>query len=251
MVVGAGSDHLQAAEEFARLAEELSRPGSEGPTLERIVSLAVETIDGCDYCGVSLRDHTGKITTPASTDPLVVRADELQYRLEEGPCLDVFWALDTAFIDNLTLDTRWPRWIQHAARLGIGSVLSVRLDAPAGQAHASLNLYAEKPYAFDPTDLAIASIYARHAGTALDAARTQDQMSSAIRSRQLIGVAQGILMQRFGLTLDSSFEVLRRYSQDHNVKLRTIAENLVRAGGLPTGTVLEEVILLPRPDDQV
>jgi hypothetical protein len=164
--------------------------------------------------------------------------------------VDVFWTLDTAFIDDLAVDTRWPRWIPQAARLGIGSVLSLRLEAPAGQAHASLNLYAEKPYAFDPTDLAIASIYARHAGTALDVARTQDQMSSAIRSRQIIGVAQGILMQRFGLSLDSSFEVLRRYSQDHNVKLRTIAENLVKACGLPTGTLLEEVILTPPTDDQ-
>ncbi|HEY9291301.1 MAG TPA: GAF and ANTAR domain-containing protein [Microlunatus sp.] len=228
----AGDDDLQTAEEFSRLAAELSRQGPEGPTLDRIVTLAVETIDHCDYCGVSLRDDSGRITTPASTDPVVDQVDELQHRLAEGPCLDVLWALDTSFIDDTGTDDRWPRWTPEASRRGIGSVLSLRLEAPAGQAHASLNLYAEKPYAFDSTDLAIASIYARHAGTALNAARTQDQMSTALRSRQVIGVAQGILMQRFGLTLDGSFEVLRRYSQDHNVKLRVIAENLVRAGGL-------------------
>ncbi|MBO0813308.1 MAG: GAF and ANTAR domain-containing protein [Microlunatus sp.] len=248
-VLGAPGD-LQAAEEFSRLAQELSRQGSEGPTLDRIVSLAVETIDGCDYCGISLRDPNGRITTPAATDPIVDQVNELQHRLQEGPCLDVSWALDTFFVDNMFTDTRWPRWTPEATRLGIGSTLSVLLDAPAGQSHASLNLYAEKPYAFDPTDLAIASIYARHAGTALGMARAHDQMSAAMHSRQIIGVAQGILIQRFGLTLDSSFEVLRRYSQDHNIKLRTIAQNLVNAGGLPKAdrTELDKVTLAPPAD---
>lgn len=227
------SPELRYAQEFAALSEELSRKEREQPTLDGIVALAVETIDSCDYCGVSVRQRDGKLTTPAGTGPIVVEADRLQDELGEGPCVDTLW-LDTYVVPDLEHETRWPRWATRAAELGIRSALSLRLDTPDDrQATASLNLYAIAPEAFDNTDLAIASIFARHAGTALSGARTRDELRTAMRSRQVIGVAQGILIQRFGLTLDQSFEVLRRFSQNHNIKLRVLAEELVRSGGIP------------------
>jgi GAF domain-containing protein len=224
---------LKYAEEFARLAGELSREPEEQPTLERIVSLAVQTIDNCDHCGVSVRESDGRITTHAASDPVVERADRLQYELQQGPCLEAIWTLDSYLIEDLAAEDRWPQWCQAAISAGIGSVLSVRLEMPHPGVDGSLNLYAERRGAFDVTDLAVAGIFARHAGTALTGARSQDQLRSALHSRQIIGVAQGVLMQRFRLSLDQSFELLRRYSQYHNVKLRELAENLVRNGGIP------------------
>jgi hypothetical protein len=227
------ADELSYAEQFAELSSQLLRERQELPTLDRVVALAVETIESSDYASISVRTGN-EVETPASTDPLAFDADELQYRLAEGPCLEAIWASDACLIDDLTVETRWPRWARLVAESGIRSVLSVRIQAPEGDTLASLNLYARQPRAFDDTDLAIATIFARHAGAAIHGNRHHNHLRAAIQSRQLIGAAQGILMQRYGLDLDQAFELLRRYSQDHNVKLRQLAENLVRTGQIPT-----------------
>lgn len=182
-----------------------------------------------------VRESDGRITTHAASDPIVRQVDELQYRLAEGPCVQAIWSMDSYLIEDLATDPRWPTWAPQAAALGIGSVLAVRLEVPGQEIDAALNLYAERRHAFEVTDLAVAGIFGAHAGTALGGARAQDQLRTALHSRQIIGVAQGILMQRFRLNLDQSFELLRRYSQDHNVKLRDLAEKLVGSGGIPDG----------------
>lgn len=223
---------LEYAEDFARLAEQLLAEPQEQPTLERIVGLAVQVVDPCDYCAITLKESDGRLTTPASTDPIATQAAELENRLHEGPCLDAIWHLGTVDVDDMEVETRWPRWAPAAADLGIRSMLSVRLDLTGQPIVASLNLFACRPDLFDSTDLAIASIFARHAAQALAVVRTQEGLRSAARSRQIIGVAEGMLMERFGLTLDQAFELLRRYSQTYNVKLRVLAERLVESGGI-------------------
>lgn len=226
---------VQRAEQFARISAELLANQAEQPTLERIVHLAVETIPACDSCGIFLKQGEKSVVTAASTDPLVDKAHALQQQLGQGPCLETIWQLDTCLIDDLRAETRWPEWVSRAADLGIGSALSLRLQT-AGATLGSLNLYATDPRAFDHTDVAIASIFARHAAAALDAVKEVSGLRTALRSRQLIGVAQGMLMQRYRLSLDQSFEVLRRYSQDENIKLRDLAEQLVHEGQLPTSS---------------
>lgn len=221
---------LTYAEVFARLAEELSQEPEEEPTLERIAQQAVATVPNCDYCAISVREPGGVIKTLAATDPIVTRSDELQYQFGEGPCLDVIWELDTCLVPDLENEQRWPGWAPRAAGLGIGSILSIRLETSAGQALAGLNLYAERTHAFEHSDVAIASVFARHASAALTGARAYRGARAAMWSRQTIGIAQGILMQRFQLTLDQAFEVLRRYSQNYNVKLKDLAEHLAGQG---------------------
>lgn len=223
---------LKYAEDFARLSEELHREHHEQPALELIVARAVETIDVCDRCGISLREPDGTIVTVAGTDEIVTAVDELQIRYQEGPCYNALWSLDTYLVVDIDAETRWPRWTAEAKRYGIGSVLSLRLEGGDGQALAALNLYADRAGVYDATDLGVASIFARHASSALAGIQHDDNVRAALRSRQVIGVAQGMLMQRFGLSLDQSFEMMRRYSQAHNVKLRQLAENLVQAGGI-------------------
>jgi GAF domain-containing protein len=223
---------LVRAAEFARISGEMHAQPEEQPTLDRIVELAVESIPACDFCGVTLSTKVG-VETPAASSPVVEKLDALQNELGEGPCLSAIWALDTYVIDDVGADERWPHWSPRAHELGIGSVLSLRLFTPT-QVLGALNLYAAAKVAFDPTDVAVASIFARHAADALDVAQERNGLRIALRSRQLIGVAQGMLMQRYELTLDQSFEVLRRYSQDQNIRLRDLAEQLVADGHIPT-----------------
>lgn len=224
-------DALRYAEEFARLSQELNQ-GDQLSTMERIVEAAVESVEPCDWCTATVWHADGQVETAASTSPEASVADELQYKLGEGPCLDAIWRMGVFVIENLAAEPRWPEWAPQAAALGIGSVLSVRIDTSGSGTRAALNLYSAAAGSFDHADVAIASIFARHASSALEGAVQQDQLRAAARSRLVIGVAEGILMQRFGLTLDQSFELLRRYSQTHNIKLRVLAENLVAAGGI-------------------
>lgn len=206
----------------------LAEPEHES-TLDRVVQLAVQTIPAADECGVVLRRPGGGIDTPAATSPTILELDDLQDELRQGPCVEAIWSLDTWVINDMTTEARWPQWTSHAVRAGIGSALSVRIETHADVIGA-LNLYARAARAFDHTDIAVASIFARHTAYALAVVDQREQMNMALLSRQVIGAAQGMLMQRYGLNLDQSFEVLRRYSQESNIKLRDLAQHLVQHG---------------------
>lgn len=231
--VPAGQERYTWAQRFAQLSQDLAAEPEPEPTLERIVHAAMETIAGVDECGVSLRHRDGSIETPAATSPLARRLDDLQYELNEGPCLDTVWTLDTHVIRDLRTETRWPAWCARAAQLGIRSALSVRIQTQ-DDVIGALNLAARNPDAFDHTDVALASIFARHAANALAFANQTSQLNAALHTRQAIGAAQGMLMQRYGLTLDQAFEVLRRYSTENNIKLRDLAQRLIAAGPITT-----------------
>lgn len=241
-VVAYDAADLARQSSFEEISRELLHTAGEQPTLERITELAVATIDGCDACGVSIRRSDGSVDTPACTSALVEQSDALQYQLGEGPCLDAIWKMDMYLIDDLATETRWPQWAPAAVDLGFAAILSLRLETPE-HTLGGLNLYSHTRAAFDNTDVMIASIFARHASNALSITRRHDGLQDALRTRQVIGIAQGMLMQRYGLTLDQSFEVLHRYSNDNNVRLRVVAEQLVAAGRVTSG--IQDAIATP------
>lgn len=209
---------------FADIARLLEAEPDTQATLDQIVTLAREAI-ACDHAGISLL-HGRKQVETASSAAVVERADALQHELGEGPCLQVIWTHDTFLVEDMASDERWPRWGPAAAELGLCSILAVRLFTH-GQTHGALNLYACTPRHFDADDVAVAHIYATHASVALAAARQEENLRRAVDARHLVGQAQGILMERYDLDADRAFEVLRRYSQVSNTKLRTIAEQVV------------------------
>ena len=97
----------------------------------------------------------------------------------------------------------------------------------------ALNLFDPEPDRFDADDVAVAQVLARHAGIALATSQRVENLELAIDARKLIGQAQGILMERFDLDADRAFEVLRRFSQDRNIKLREVAQRLIDTRKLP------------------
>lgn len=214
--------------QLARIVEELTRQPEEQYTLQVIVDHVVENIPGCDLCGVSIRRAGRRVETPASTDELVGTLDSAQYDLGEGPCLDALWEHEIFVARDLRDEGRWPRWSPIAVEHGVRSVLSVRL-ATEDAALGSINLYGFAVGAFDDSSVDMAAVYARLAAVALLNVRETSGLRSALQSRLIIGVAQGILMERYGLSLNRSFEVLRRRSQETNVKLREVARELVDA----------------------
>jgi GAF domain-containing protein len=204
----------------------------EEPTLQAVAERAVGVVPGCDYASVSLRRRRGRVETSASTSELATACDELQYDLREGPCLEAVWDEDFYLVDDAADDSRWPRWGRRVARLGVGSVLAVRLSAE-GETLGALNLYAEQPHAFGADDVDVARIFTVHASNALNRARLVSGLQAAIQGRHLIGVAQGILMATHDLTMEQAFDLLRRCSSESNTKLRDLAQHVVDTGHLP------------------
>lgn len=222
---------------FARISRELMEQAQDVPTLRLVAEGAVEAVPGADWCGVSLRRRRHRVENVASTSPVADACDALQYELDEGPCLEAIWDSECYLADDIRTDPRWPRWGPRVAAEGVGSVLAIRL-ATKQETLGAINLYAARVGAFEQDDVDLALIYAVHATNAMNASRLVTGLQTAVQSRHTIGVAQGILMSRYGLSLDHSFEVLRRYSSHRNVKLHDLAASIVETGGLPglTGT---------------
>ncbi len=206
-------------------------------TLDQVVRLAVDTIEGCDFAGVFLvRGVT--VTTPVCTDPLVIEVDELQYEASEGPCLEALAQGAAFYADDLGSDSRWPDFGPRAVASGMRSLLALPMlmDGAPG----ALNLYARYPQAFGVIDRGRGLLLASMAGMAFSSARTHEdeerrsaQLHAALATRELIGQAQGILMERERITSDQAFDILRRASQHLNLKLRDIAQYLIDTGLSP------------------
>jgi GAF domain-containing protein len=137
-------------------------------------------------------------------------------------------------IDDLEADDRWPGFANEAGDMGIKSVLSTP-HSTGGSATGALNLYSFAAGAFAQEAQDTATVLARHATIAIanrhalgDGEHLANQLREAILSREVIGEAKGILMERDGLSSDEAFDALRALSQSQNRKLRTIAEEIVR-----------------------
>ena len=219
------------ASDFADIAQRLHAQNDVEDTLQGIAEMACETIRA-HMCGVMMVHRGNKVETAAVTDEVVQRADDLQIELGEGPCLEAIDDRTTFLIRDTRTETRWATWCSGVADLGIRSVVSVRLFTQSGPI-GSLTVYGREPDQFDADDAVLAAIYAGHASVALAAARTESGLRQAMDGRHLIGLAQGILMERFDLSSEKAFAVLRRYSQDRNMKLRNVAAHVVESRGLP------------------
>ncbi|MEV4052171.1 GAF and ANTAR domain-containing protein [Amycolatopsis sp. NPDC049688] len=237
-----GQDGEPAPGPLARQIADLTRTlldatPTVGGVLKLVVGAAAALVPGADLVSVTLRDADGTYHTPVGTDPVADQLDQVQYDHREGPCVEsarpdgpaLGWSQD------LGRDPRWPAFGPAAARHGYHSVLATALlpDARPPRLSGALNIYSRTPGAFGGPAIDTALLLATHASLAL--AHTQAVVSAeleaahlrrAVDSRDVIGQAKGILMQRRGITADEAFDVLRRASQDLNVKLADLAKTL-------------------------
>nr|WP_246567604.1 GAF and ANTAR domain-containing protein [Streptomyces flaveus] len=220
------------AEQMALLARDLLAQDSLQATLEEIAAAAVRLVDGCDAAGI-LAVRKGRAVTLAACGDTVSESDRLQGELGEGPCFDLARRRDGERVYRIEDMTQpqpaWPQFAAQARTLGIGSMTGVLLYTD-NEDFGALNLYSRHPGAFGK-DIEIAGwLLASHAAVAVADARTIDQLQHAMDTRHAVGEAMGILMERHQLSEDDAFNVLRRISQHHNIKLRDVAQR-VRADG--------------------
>jgi GAF domain-containing protein len=224
-----GDDVAAALHELSHL---LVSEESVQTTLQRVVDLAAQTIDGCDAAGVTLDDHKGYMTA-AYTDERTLAVDRGQYELDEGPCLQ---AMRDMAILRVTVDEaedRWPEFSAGARSNDISSFLAAPLVV-RGEAIGALNLYSRSGDGFGVVDDVLIALYGAQAAIALANATTYDgarrlseQLQEAINSRAVIEQAKGILMHEHRFSAEEAFQLLRRRSTTTNTKLRTLAQQIV------------------------
>ena len=194
-----------------------------------------------DTASISVLGPGGTMQPAACSDAIAADADRLQWQTGEGPCLDAVHPEphgpgpeQPVAAADLATEHRWPRWAPAATELGIRTVAALRLftDHTVG----SLSLYAQHPKALDRNTMDNAQIVAALTSAVLAQVCNERDLWRAVHSRGVIGQAQGMLMQRYGLTAESAFAVLRRYSQQHNTKLVVLAEQIITTGELPKST---------------
>lgn len=215
---------------MAELARSFDGAGTDlDATLQRITAAAVELIPGADSADVLVIADRGKYESYAATSQLPPQIDSLQARVGEGPCVDA--ATETVFTrsDDLAAESRWPLFTAAAVEAGVRSILSFRLYTHNMQAGA-LNLFSSEPNVFDEESIHIGEVLAAHAAIAFVSARRQTQLHSAIASRDLIGQAKGMLMERFAVSADRAFAMMVTLSQESNVPVATIAGRIVELG---------------------
>ena len=206
-------------------------------TLDQVIALAVNTIEGCDYAGIFVAEGDA-VTAPLFTDPVVAEVGVVQNRTGEGPCLDAMAQGIAFYAEDLGDDPRWPRFAPEVQVSGVRSMLALPLLVNG--APGALNLCARYPRAFGVIDRGRGLLLAAMAGLAFSSAQTREDeerraanLHAALATREIIGQAQGILMERERITSDQAFDILRRASQHVNLKLRDIAQNLVDTGERP------------------
>jgi len=213
-----------------RAARELTGRGSmsdRGQTLSDIVEAAVETVPEADAGGITVTTH-GQVVSRHTTTPTITKLAELQAELGEGPCISALHEPpENGIIVAQDLDgadgRRWPQFAPLAVEAGYHAMLSVQIAYQPGPTSAALNLYAARAEVFDADARTTAELFAVQAATLLYGCEQAVHLQSAVDSRDVIGQAKGILMERFGVDDEGAFRMLERSSQDTNLKLVKVA----------------------------
>jgi GAF domain-containing protein len=214
--------------------------------LHELAAIATRQVAADLSCAMTMR-QSGRPVTVACSDPLAARVDEVQYRLDDGPCLHALRAGEIVGIDDTAEQEHWPEFEAEAAAAGVRSCLALPLIADTrdeeSQPVGALNLYARNASAFGEIETRRAENFAGKASGALALASRltsyavlNEQLRASLVSRSVIDQALGIIMARGGLgsghreqrlTQDRAFELLRTASQNTNTKLRDIARAIV------------------------
>ena len=222
-----------AIQQLADAARSMQDTTGTQEMLDEAVQVATEIIVGCDLAGMSIVNPRG-IDTPAGSGDALKRLDSLQFELKEGPCYDALHTHEIVLGRDLANDPRWPSWGPRVAtEIGVGSIVSYRLFT-TDDTLGAMNLYSLRTDAFDTDDIHNGGALAAHVAVALAEAQNVTHLETAIHVRTAIGRAEGILMERFDLSPAQAFAVLRRVSQDRNIKLNRVAAELVRTRKTPS-----------------
>ena len=203
-----------------------------------VVSLAEATIGGADGVSVTL-NREGWLTTVAASDTTVAAMDAEQYATGEGPCVEAAMTGQASYAESLGDESRWPAFTPRAIRLGINAILSAPLLA-GGRPAGALNIYSRTVNAFAGADQQLASSFAAHATTILTdagvgtaAKEVTERLAAALRGREVIAQAQGVLMSRGHINPSDAYTLMRHSAVDGGRRLADVAAEVVASAQGP------------------
>jgi ANTAR domain/GAF domain len=190
-----------------------------------LAASAASNVPGAEFASVTVRHQDQTLETIAATDELADRLDAIQYELREGPCYAAVTDERFVLVNDLQRSDQFSAYGPRAVELGLRSQLATQIAHNGSQ--AGLNVYARRPDAFDRVSVQIAEMLGTHVGVVLGYAREVETLGEALHTRQDIGAAVGIVMERYGIDRDHAFEFLVRICSHRNVKLRAVAAQLL------------------------
>ncbi len=212
----------------ARIADSVSGKDLDD-TLQSLTRAAVETLPGVDDATISIRHQDGSLRSYGYTDDYLRELDSWQFEHTEGPCFDGVTHNAFTVCGDLRNDPRYPTYGARAAAAGVLSQAGLRIFE-SKRALGGLNVYSRSVGAL--ADVAfMAELFSQHARTALGYASEIEGLRDAITSRQVIGQAIGVVMERFDLTEDRAFAFLTRLSSHRNMKMRDVAREILEERG--------------------
>jgi GAF domain-containing protein len=221
----------ELAEKLSDLARAMQDEKGLEHTLGAIVLSAADTVPGADEASITAVSRRRAVQTLAATGALPRAVDQAQYETGQGPCLDSLYEHQTLRLPDICAEPRWPDFCARASQLGVRSMLAVQLYVE-GDNLGALNLHSRQLDAFSDESEQVALMFAAHAAIAMAGAQAQEHMQTAVNSRDLIGQAKGILIERYKISGQEAFRLLVVASQTTNIKLYDVAEYLVRTGAL-------------------
>ncbi|MCV7399749.1 GAF and ANTAR domain-containing protein [Mycobacterium fragae] len=227
----AASRRSEFIREVAELVQNLQqqRDRDVDTVLGELTENAARAMPGAQYAGITVATRNGKVRTASATHRYAELLDEIQQHSDQGPCLSAAWEHHIMRINDLTRERRWPAYCREAAEeTPIRSIMSFQLFTDH-HSMAALNFYAEQPNAFDDEAAELGLILATHTALAWNMFRRDEQFRSALASRDIIGQAKGMIMERFKIDAVQAFELLKRLSQSSNTPLAVVAREMVQA----------------------
>lgn len=195
--------------------------------LDELTVSSLSHLPSAQHAGITVATRDGKIQCVAGTDHYPVLLDEIQQRHHEGPCLTAAWKHPLIRVDDLTQERRWPGFVRAVLReTPVRSILAFQLFTTDGTTGA-LNFYADRAHAFDADAVDAGLALATHTALVWHMVRRDEQFRSALASRDVIGQAKGMIMERFDIDAVQAFELLKRLSQNSNTPLVDVAQRLV------------------------
>ena len=222
-----GADAL--AIRLGDIARELQQQEDPDSVMAGIVHAALELVPHAAEASVSLVTGRRTLDSRAASSDLPRRVDALQSETGQGPCLEASYEKRVVSVPDLSTDKRWPDFSRQAFELGARSMLSFQLFVD-GDHLGALNLFGNDVGVFDAESERIGALVAAHAAVAVAGSQQVSQLTLALDTRDLIGQAKGILMERYKITAQQAFLLLSRASSELNIKLRDVAERLTVSG---------------------
>jgi transcriptional regulator with GAF, ATPase, and Fis domain len=214
---------------FADLADMVYAGDSIDDVLGNVCLAAPLAVPGCDHASVMIRRH-GRLATAAASDDIGRRIDQAERELEDGPCVDAIAEHAPQLVADLSTDGPWPTlraWI--VANTPVRGAMAYRLLTAETKVGA-LNLFSDTAGVFAADSADVAAIFAAFASVAVTAANEHEQakdLRAGLESNREIGKAIGLLMAFHGIGDEEAFQVLRRHSQETNVRVAEIAHRLI------------------------